>query len=184
MASPISLVKQDPRIITMTFQLALLGYTEERIARALNVHVKTVEHWKTTQPEFLDALNRGRAQANAEMAESLYMQGKGYYYYEDVVTAYKGVATVTRVQKWKPGNPWAALKFLQVRERELWRESSVIDINKRTLTMNLNANVNLDSLSDDEIALLRKIGVALPATSISSNDGPTTDAIIASDTES
>jgi len=53
-------------------KLTLLGLTEQDLATFFGVSRRMLTRWKKDHPEFADALNRGKRQADMEVAHSLY----------------------------------------------------------------------------------------------------------------
>jgi hypothetical protein len=67
-----------PEYVKQAFHLALLGATDSDLADAFDVDVSTVERWKVRHAEFRGSLKRGKAQADAMVAKSLYRRALGY----------------------------------------------------------------------------------------------------------
>lgn len=143
--------------IDMMYMLALLGATDAQMAQAFGVSVMTIHNWKRSHPEVVDAVGRGKLVADARVAESLYKSALGYDYEEDVVSVYRGEAIVTRVRKHKPANAWAAARWLSLRQRALWHESTTIDITNRQIHA---LEMDLSKFSTEELALLEKLGLS------------------------
>ena len=53
-------------------RLCLLGAIDRELARFFEVSERTINRWKRQHPEFDEALKRGKAFADAEVAEALY----------------------------------------------------------------------------------------------------------------
>ena len=53
-------------------KLTLLGLTEQDLATFFGVSRRMLTRWKKDHPEFAEALNRGKRQADMEVAHSLY----------------------------------------------------------------------------------------------------------------
>lgn len=53
-------------------RLAILGLTNEGLAKYFDVSLSTIGKWIAEIPEFSDALKKGRVDADADVAESLY----------------------------------------------------------------------------------------------------------------
>ena len=53
-------------------RLCLLGVTDRDLARCFEVSESTINRWKRKHPEFSEALRRGKALADADVAEALY----------------------------------------------------------------------------------------------------------------
>lgn len=62
----------------IVYKLALLGATDVEMADILGVDEKTLNNWKHAHPEFLQSITRGKALADANVAERLYQRAMGY----------------------------------------------------------------------------------------------------------
>lgn len=60
------------------FRLSLLGATDEQMAEFWGVNQQTVDNWKKNAPGFLAALMRGKLEADANVANSMYQRAIGY----------------------------------------------------------------------------------------------------------
>ena len=67
-----------PEFTKQAYKLALLGGTDADLADFLEVNEDTIHEWKKVHPEFSESIRRGKIQADAEIAESLYHRAKGY----------------------------------------------------------------------------------------------------------
>ena len=54
------------------------GATDEEIAEAFHISVRTLHRWKKTHPELLTALEEGKDVADAKVKRSLYQRAVGY----------------------------------------------------------------------------------------------------------
>jgi len=62
-----------PEYCEQAFKLCLLhNATDVELADFLGVNKSTIENWKNAYPEFLDSIKRGKAQADTDVARSLY----------------------------------------------------------------------------------------------------------------
>lgn len=64
------------------FKLCLLGATDKEIADFFNVKESTINNWKVYHPEFLESIKKGKLNADAEVANSLYKRALGFEYDE------------------------------------------------------------------------------------------------------
>jgi hypothetical protein len=87
--------------------LARLGFTDERVAAALNVSRSTLAAWKSGDPEFRDALKAAKATADAAVADGLFRRACGF-------TADDGT--------YFPPHPVAAIFWLKNRAGADWRD--------------------------------------------------------------
>lgn len=64
--------------VDWAWSLALKGATDEEIAEAFHISVRTLHRWKKTHPELLTALEEGKDVADAKVERSLYQRAVGY----------------------------------------------------------------------------------------------------------
>lgn len=137
-------------------ELALLGLTDEVMAKVMGIGLATLESWKRKYPEFLEALSEGKLKADAKVAAALYKRAVGYKIKEDHVSIFKGEAIVTQVEKEIPPDPWSAARWLSLRQRALWSEAQRLEIT------NTNININkfdFTGISDEDMLVIKKIGL-------------------------
>ena len=104
------------------YELALLGYTNQQFADFYKISVKVIEDWVVTNNSFVEARNRGRDQADAKVARSLYERAIGYEYVEkfEARNAEGEIIRTEETTKKVHGDTSAALKWLALRHREQW----------------------------------------------------------------
>src|ERR1700704_5525248 len=66
-----------PELATLARKLALLGTADPEMADALGIDQVTLDRWKTRHKEFRSAIEHGKTQADAEIAESLFNRARG-----------------------------------------------------------------------------------------------------------
>lgn len=103
-------------------KLAKLGATDADLAAAFEVSEVTVNNWKKAHPEFSLALKRGKAFADAEVADKLYRRATGYSHPDTHVSNYQGLITLTPLTKHYPPDTTAAIFWLKNRRPDLWRD--------------------------------------------------------------
>ena len=64
--------------VDWAWSLALKGATDEEIAEAFHISVRTLHRWKKTHSELLTALEEGKDVADAKVKRSLYQRAVGY----------------------------------------------------------------------------------------------------------
>jgi transcription initiation factor TFIIIB Brf1 subunit/transcription initiation factor TFIIB len=148
-------IKWKEDLSRQVYLLCLLGATDREVAEVLGVEPVTIDFWKRTKPEFSEAMERGKIQTDAKVAESLLKCALGYEYEEEVVHVVKGEVVITTVKKYKGPDAWAANKWLSLRQREKWSESHNISITDNR-TVNIN-NFNMDDMSSEELMLMKSI---------------------------
>jgi hypothetical protein len=67
----------------LAYKLALLGATDKEMSDILNVSESTLNLWKQKEPEFSESIKKGKVEADAEIAQSLYKRALGYTYEEE-----------------------------------------------------------------------------------------------------
>ena len=157
--------------VRQVHELALLGATDEEIARVMGVNINTINLWKRTHPEFLQSMNDGKLMADAKMAASLYKKGTGFWTTEMHVCMYRGEVIQTPVAKYYPPDSWAAARWLAIRQRTRWSEVTKIE----TTSTNININsFDFSGLSLEELRFMKQIGFkqinnALPIHDVTEN---------------
>jgi len=117
--------KWDDRYVAVALRLALLGKTDPEIAALLGVSKATLNTWKKQHPGFLDALNSGRAPADGRVAASLFQRAIGYSHDEEKVFLDRNGAVVrVTVKKHYPPDTFAAIAWLNNRQRQLWYKTT------------------------------------------------------------
>lgn len=114
------------------YKYCLLGATDKKLAELLEIDVSTLYQWKHDYPEFSEALTRGKEQADAEIATSMYHAAKGYEHDSVHVSNFQGDITLTPITKRYPPDMKAAVMWLKNRQPELWRDKTEQDVNVKT----------------------------------------------------
>ena len=120
-----------PELAEMARKLVLLlGNHDYEIAQALGIDERTMAEWKVRYREFNQALTRGGAQADANMAESLYRRGMGYEHLATKIFMPAGAEEpvyAPYVEHYPPDTN-AALGWLSRRQPALWKERQAVDV--------------------------------------------------------
>lgn len=74
--------KYNKKYNNQVYKLALLGATDKEFADFFEVKEQTINNWKNKEPEFFESIKRGKVEADAKVAESLYNRALGYNYTE------------------------------------------------------------------------------------------------------
>jgi hypothetical protein len=110
------------------YKLCLLGATDEDLAGFFGVVKRTILNWKKKHPDFRAALQKGKDQADAEVADRLYQRAMGYEHDDEeikvVSTGGRKGSEVVRVpvKKYYPPDPVSAIFWLKNRQRTKWRD--------------------------------------------------------------
>ncbi len=105
------------------YKLSLLGMTDKMMAEFFEVAESTIYLWKQKQPSFSEALKKGKAIADAEIAQTLYKRAFGYEFTEvKEVESEKDGIRHEEVRKHIPGDTTAMIFWLKNRQPKLWRD--------------------------------------------------------------
>lgn len=117
-----------PEYAQQAYRHCLLGATDVQLAELFGVSVPTIDKWKQSKPEFLQALRDGKEKADANVAQSLYRRALGYSHRAvKILTVARGanlgseVVEVPYVERYPPDTP-AAIFWLKNRQRDTWRD--------------------------------------------------------------
>jgi len=161
----------DP--INLVYQLALLGATDEQMAKAMGIAVSSLNNWKVSRPDFMEAMKAGKDQADSEIAKSLFHRARGYSHPEVHIAVIKDRETgqievvQTPTIKHYPPDTTACIFWLKNRQKTLWR-----DVHRAEVTGPDGAPIqseikrhklDLKTLSDEELALAETLGLPIIA---------------------
>ena len=148
----------DPSIPQRTYELCLLGFTDKALAAAFQVNENLINYWKRVHPEFANAVRRGRAEADGKVALALYQSAVGYTYDEEQAFYNNGNPVVVTVRRYSKPNPYAAIKWLGVRQREYWSEVFRVE-SKHSININFTQHVDMSDFTEAELHALEKVGL-------------------------
>lgn len=111
----------------------MLGATDADLARAFDVAESTINLWKLHQPEFSESIKRGKDEADANVAKSLYRRALGYSHKAvKILTVAMGnnqgsqVEEVPYVERYAPDTT-AAIFWLKNRRPDKWRDKQEVE---------------------------------------------------------
>lgn len=118
-----------PEFTGQVFNYCLLGATDEELADFFEVSVTTIDNWKKEHPEFLGAMKRGKAQADAEVAEKLFQRAKGYSHnaVKIFMPAGKDEPVYADYVEHYPPDTAAAFIWLKNRQSGKWRDKQEVE---------------------------------------------------------
>lgn len=108
--------KYREEYVELAFNYCLLGATDEEIAGFFQVPVSTFYRWRQRHAAFREALTRGKDEADARVARSLYQAAIGY---ERVFTKANGEVMREKL----PPDVRACTLWLKNRQPQRWRDS-------------------------------------------------------------
>jgi hypothetical protein len=119
--------KFKPEYVEQASKLCLMGATDEDLANFFDVTITTIWRWKTSEPEFCNAINKVEKDfADGRVQRSLYQRALGYSY--DAVKIFNGPNGVVEVpyREHVPPDPACCMFWLKNRRREQWRDNSAV----------------------------------------------------------
>lgn len=103
-------------------KLCLLGSTDVELADFFEVSEDTIHEWKKAHPEFSESVKKGKAQADADVADRLYQRAMGYEHAEVDIRVVDHQIVKTNITKIYAPDPTAAIFWLKNRQRAKWRD--------------------------------------------------------------
>src|SRR5215203_579552 len=101
------------------------GFTDQELADLFGVSVSTINAWKTRHVDFLQALKRGKTEADDRVERALYHRAVGYSHeVEKPMVIDKAVRIVTYTERMPPDTT-ACNFWLKNRNPEEWRDKVV-----------------------------------------------------------
>jgi len=109
-----------PEYSELGFKYCLLGATDAQMADFFDVSEQTINTWKTKHPEFLESIKKGKDEADAKVASSLYHRALGYEHDEDKIFNDSGKPLIVPTIKHYPPDTGAAIFWLK--NRADWKD--------------------------------------------------------------
>ncbi len=115
-----------PEYAEQAYKLCLLGMTDGELASFFQVDEATINRWKDAQPEFRESITRGKANADADVAEKLFRRACGYSH--DAVKIFMPANAAEPVyaaytERYPPDTQAASL-WLRNRQPGRWRDKT------------------------------------------------------------
>lgn len=107
-------------------KLSILGAIDEEMADFFDVSVSTLNLWKIEHPEFSESIKKGKEEADANVAASLYKRAIGYSHKDCKVFMHEGQPVIVPIEKQYPPDSTSAIFWLKNRQPKLWRDTKVI----------------------------------------------------------
>ena len=115
----------------LAFNYCLLGATDADLARFFEVSESTINQWKLDHIEFSESIKKGKVDADALVAKSLFQRAVGYQYIETKnEMSEQGMKKSVTTKEVVPDTT-AQIFWLKNRQPKLWRDKQEID-NKST----------------------------------------------------
>lgn len=127
--------KFKDEFVELAYNYCLLGATDKELADFFDVSEATINVWKHVHPEFLESLKKGKEQADALVAQSLFKRATGYEH--DAVKIFNDQGrplTVDYTERYPPDTT-AAIFWLKNRQPSKWRDKQDVDLSSSDGTM-------------------------------------------------
>jgi hypothetical protein len=125
MARPKTTVKERLQEKTFDYdkiiKLAEHGLTDAEIANILDINETTLNRWKS-DPEFLQALKKGKEVADSKVERALYEKAVGYSHEDLYITQFQGDIIKEKIIKHYPPSEVACIFWLKNRQRDRWKD--------------------------------------------------------------
>ena len=123
--------KWDDKFLHIARHACLLGATDQEIADMLEVSVRTIYYWRSSKPEFAEALANGKDIADERVERSLYQKAIGYEQ-DEVKIFMPGGSTEPVYAPYRAKiapDTTAAIFWLKNRRSGEWRDKRDVDMN-------------------------------------------------------
>jgi len=116
--------KFKPEYVQTIYKLCELGATDNDLAAALNVSVRTINQWKLDHPTVFDAIKAGKKFADEAVVQAMYQRAIGYSHKDTKFATYEGVITDQKeYTKNYPPSEVAGIFWLTNRDPENWKRN-------------------------------------------------------------
>lgn len=126
------------------YNYCLLGAIDDQLASFFSVDVSTINNWKNDYPEFLDAIKKGKEQADLEVTQSLKKRASGMKLKKQVVKE----GGIVEIEDEIPPDTAAMIFWLKNRQPKIWRDKQETEHSGRVEVTSLGSL--MDELSEDE----------------------------------
>lgn len=134
--------------IELAYNYCLLGATDQDLARFFDVAESTINKWKLDYPLFSESLKKGKVDADALVARSLFKRAMGYKYEErKKEESEDGVKNTVTVKEVAPDTT-AQIFWLKNRQPTLWRDKQEIDNTSSDGSMTPKAPMTNDQIKE------------------------------------
>ena len=109
-------------------KLALLGYTDEEMAKFFDVAPSTFYLWQKKHEGFSESVKEGRERSDVAVVSALRQRALGTEVEEEHVTIEKGGSqTIKKIKRKIPPDPTSMIYWLNNRQRARWKNRTALD---------------------------------------------------------
>lgn len=123
--------KFKPEYCELAYNYCLLGATDAKLAQFFDVSEQTINTWKSEHPQFLESLKKGKEQADAIVAQSLFKRATGYEHDAVKIFNDQGAPMVVDYVERFPPDTTAAIFWLKNRQPAMWRDKQELDVSNK-----------------------------------------------------
>ena len=134
----------------LTYKFCLLGATDKDLAKFFEVSESTINKWKIDRPSFSESIKKGKEEADAKVAQSLFKRATGYKHKDVDIKMYEGQVIQTPIIKHYPPDATSAIFWLKNRQPKKWRDKQELDIETKDSSIKVEIvkpNESNDSIS-------------------------------------
>jgi hypothetical protein len=166
------MTKYTVDIAEKAYKLSLLGMTDKEMIEFFGIAEQTWYNWQNRFPSLREAIQKGKIEADSNVAYANYKRAIGYEYEEEVAHVIDEKVVKTKLQKHMAPNPTAFIFWLKNRtgRKSNLQEFSWQDVNKtevtgrdggpiKTQNRNIDTEIDLSDLTDEELKMLESIGM-------------------------
>lgn len=113
--------------IEQIHKLAVIGYTDVKIAAFLGIAEKTLNNWKKEHPRLLQCLHEARDGRMFAIVGTMYERATGYTHAEEKIFQYEGKAVRVKTKKHYPPETAAGIFLLTNRNPDEWKRDRNIE---------------------------------------------------------
>lgn len=111
----------------LAYNYCLLGATDARLAEFFDVEETTINNWKISQPSFFESIKKGKQNADAMVAKSLFHRATGYHQPAVKIFNDQGEPLIVPYTERFPPDTTAAIFWLKNRQPAMWRDKQEVD---------------------------------------------------------
>ena len=114
--------KYLPEYCKQAEKLCRLHASDRDIADFFGIAESTLNNWKLRYPAFMESLTRSKAEADAQVEQSLYRRATGYSHKSEKIFNFQGEIIRAQTVEHYPPDTTAMIYWLKNRQPDKWRD--------------------------------------------------------------